>query len=294
MSKQRKIVNKRIQDNTEKLTQLKIYINEKPPKTKDDYLYTSLERNYQTKEENVIMKEKAKRKAMKRSIQIEELESFRNKVDEQLEELAEKNRQRRLEEIEEWKSKIALPDYHFPVIEETDKDIKQKELEIQKDTNEKKDTKGKEKDLNELKERLTKSLSEAQSRIKPLATSKYYSTISKLYSALLKKNTGDQKGFEEDINKIDFNNYKNESNEQSRFYKELASIIIAKAYLDDETKISNAKELLTNLIKDGKYFNVVAFNTLSIIAKGEEEEELKKLKEELLSKAPEQSELLKN
>ena len=31
------------------------------------------------------------------------------------------------------------------------KDIKQKELEIQKDTNEKKDTKGKEKDLNELK-----------------------------------------------------------------------------------------------------------------------------------------------
>ena len=129
MSKQRKIVNKRIQDNTEKLTQLKIYINEKPPKTKDDYLYTSLERNYQTKEENVIMKEKAKRKAMKRSIQIEELESFRNKVDEQLEELAEKNRQRRLEEIEEWKSKIALPDYHFPVIEETDKDIKQKEKE---------------------------------------------------------------------------------------------------------------------------------------------------------------------
>ena len=129
MSKQRKIVNKRIQDNTEKLTQLKIYINEKPPKTKDDYLYTSLERNYQTKEENVIMKEKAKRKAMKRSIQIEELESFRNKVDEQLEELAEKNRQRRLEEIEEWKSKIALPDYHFPVIEDTDKDIKQKEKE---------------------------------------------------------------------------------------------------------------------------------------------------------------------
>lgn len=174
------------------------------------------------------------------------------------------------------------------------KDIKQKELEIQKDINKKKDTKGKEKDLNELKERLTKSLSEAQSRIKPLATSKYYSTISKLYSALLKKNAGDQKGFEEDINKIDFNNYKNESNEQSRFYKELASIIIAKAYLDDEMKISNAKELLTNLIKDGKYFNVVAFNTLSIIAKGEEEEELKKLKEELLSKAPEQSELLKN
>ena len=129
MSKQRKIVNKRIQDNTEKLTQLKIYINEKPPKTKDDYLYTSLERNYQTKEENVIMKEKAKRKAIKRSIQIEELESFRNKVDEQLEELAEKNRQRRLEEIEEWKSKIALPDYHFPVIEDTDKDIKQKEKE---------------------------------------------------------------------------------------------------------------------------------------------------------------------
>ena len=39
---------------------------------------------------------------------------------------------------------------------------------------------------------------------------------------------------------------------------------------------------------------MVAFNTLSIIAKGEEEEELKKLKEELLSKAPEQSELLKN
>ena len=115
-----------------------------------------------------------------------------------------------------------------------------------------------------------------------------------MYSALLKKNAGDQKGFEEDINKIDFNNYKNESNEQSRFYKELASIIIAKTYLDDETKISNAKELLTNLIKDGKYFNVVAFNTLSISAKGEEEEELKKLKEELLSKAPEQSELLKN
>lgn len=129
MNKQRKIVNKRIQDNNEKLTQIKIYINEKPPKTKDDYLYTSLERNFQTKEENVIMKEKAKRKAMKRSVQIEELESFRNKIDEQMEELAEKNRQRRMEEIEEWKSKIALPDYHFPVIEETDKDIKQKEKE---------------------------------------------------------------------------------------------------------------------------------------------------------------------
>ena len=174
------------------------------------------------------------------------------------------------------------------------KDIKQKELEIQKDQSENKDVEGKKKDLDNLKERLTKSLTEAESRIKPLASSKYYSTLSKLYSALIKKTGGDLKGFESEIKGINVNNYQNEKNEQARFYKELASIIIAKTYLDEESKVSEAKDLLIKLSKDGKYFNVVAYKTLSSILTSDENKTLADLKENILSKYPEQSELLKN
>ena len=174
------------------------------------------------------------------------------------------------------------------------KDIKQKELEIQKDQGENKDVEGKKKDLDNLKERLTKSLTEAESRIKPLASSKYYSTLSKLYSALIKKTGGDLKGFESEINEIDFNNYQSEKDERVRFYKELTNIVMAKTYLDEDSKVSEAKDLLIKLAKDGKYFNVVAYKTLSSILTGDENNELASLKEGILAKYPEQSELLKN
>lgn len=129
MQKQRKVVNQRIKDNNEKLTLIKVYINEKPQKAKGDYAYIKNERIFLTKEENIIMKEKAKRKALKRSIQLEEIESFKNKINEQIEELHEKNRQKRREAEEEWRNKIEIPDFHYPIIEEDTGEEKKKEKE---------------------------------------------------------------------------------------------------------------------------------------------------------------------
>ena len=62
MQKQRKIIVTRNKANTEKLTLIKVYINEKPPQNKEDYLYYKQEKNYLTREENFLMKEKAKMK----------------------------------------------------------------------------------------------------------------------------------------------------------------------------------------------------------------------------------------
>lgn len=129
MQKQRKVVNQRIKDNNEKLTLLKVYINEKPSKAKGDYAYIKNERNFLTKEENIIMKEKARRKALKRSVQLEEIEMFKNKINEQIEELQEKNRQKRREAEEEWRNKIEIPDFHYPIIEEDINEEKKKEKE---------------------------------------------------------------------------------------------------------------------------------------------------------------------
>lgn len=173
------------------------------------------------------------------------------------------------------------------------KDIKEKELEIEKASNANEKVDGKQKDLDNLKERLTKSLNEANSRIKPLVASKYYGSVTRIYSALLKKSQDDIKGFESELKLIGVDNYKNEKEDSNRFYKELASIVMAKAYLESNEKSQDAKNLLTNLAKDGKFFNVVAFKTLQTVTSGDEIAALNNLRDGIVSSFPEQADLLK-
>ena len=124
MQKQRKIIVTRNKANTEKLTLIKVYINEKPPQNKEDYLYYKQEKNYLTREENFLMKEKAKRKNLKQSVPLEEINEFRAKIDEELENLAEKKREKKKEEMEEWRGKIEIPEFHYPIIEEDENEEK--------------------------------------------------------------------------------------------------------------------------------------------------------------------------
>ena len=50
-------------------------------------------------------------------------------TNEQIEELHEKNRQKRREAEEEWRNKIEIPDFHYPIIEEDTGEEKKKEKE---------------------------------------------------------------------------------------------------------------------------------------------------------------------
>ncbi|MGI6680726.1 MAG: hypothetical protein ACOX3T_04505 [Bdellovibrionota bacterium] len=173
------------------------------------------------------------------------------------------------------------------------KDIREKELRIEREKKENKDVVGAKKDLENLQERLSKSLVEANSRIKPLMASRHYGSISKLYSAQLKRVQGDDKGFEKIVGSLDYNNFQNEKNDSKRFYKELTCIIVAKTYLEDKSKIEEGKKLLMNLAKNGKFFNVVAFNSLEIVSGRKDVDALSALKSEILTVYPEQAELLK-
>ena len=70
------------------------------------------------------MKAKAKRKNLKQSVPLEEINEFRAKIDEELENLAEKKREKKKEEMEEWRGKIEIPEFHYPIIEEDENEEK--------------------------------------------------------------------------------------------------------------------------------------------------------------------------
>ncbi len=172
------------------------------------------------------------------------------------------------------------------------KDIKEMQLEIdgsQKEMKEDKKIEGKKKDLEDLKKQLEESYKISDESIKILSSDRDYDTVTILYSALLDKSKNDIEGFKSKIGKSNYQTFAKEKDDKARFYKELSAIIMAKYYFENGTQDGEAKDLLTQLAKDGIYFNVVAFKTLESLSTGDDAQALDKLKEELKVKYPEQT-----
>ena len=124
-----KVYSRRIKENKQIVEKYKEFRNNKPKEKEKDYIYYQNQKNYEKENENQIKKEKIKRKALMRSVPLEEIKEFDQKLDEEKNKINdnEKNKKKLLEE--KWKeNKEKLPKYISPFYSNPENDIK-KQLE---------------------------------------------------------------------------------------------------------------------------------------------------------------------
>jgi len=131
IEKEKAIEQKRLKENKEIMLKYKPYVNERFEKSESNYIYGIYEKKYLEKEQKLIKKVNMERKLKNKTVTSEELQSFRNKVDEKKEELKKLKEIRDKEELEKFElAKNYQPSYvsHFnDMVEEEINKLKEKE-----------------------------------------------------------------------------------------------------------------------------------------------------------------------
>ena len=131
IEKEKAIEQKRLKENKEIMLKYKPYVNERFEKSESNYIYGIYEKKYLEKEQKLIKKVNMERKLKNKTVTSEELQSFRNKVDEKKEELKKLKEIRDKDELEKFElAKNYQPSYvsHFnDMVEEEINKLKEKE-----------------------------------------------------------------------------------------------------------------------------------------------------------------------
>ena len=131
IEKEKAIEQKRLKENKEIMLKYKPYVNERFEKSESNYIYGIYEKKYLEKEQKLINKVNMEKKLKNKTVTSEELQSFRDKIDEKKEELKKMKEIRDKEELEKFeKAKNYQPSYvsHFnEMIEEEINKLKEKE-----------------------------------------------------------------------------------------------------------------------------------------------------------------------
>lgn len=145
---------------------------------------------------------------------------------------------------------------------------------------------------------LEKKISENRERLNQFVramgeTEEPYKTIAKVYQGLIAGDAGDLAGMKSAYAGLKFDPSLGDSTDG--FYRELASIALARKLLDSPDGAAEGKEMLSNLAEKGSYVNVSAALTLAHIAVSDDDK--KKTAEQLLKLVtahPEQAKFLES
>lgn len=153
--------------------------------------------------------------------------------------------------------------------------IEEKKLEIEQAKKE--EVENKEKDLQDLQKDYDVSLNIANESLKSILDSRDYKDIAKMYSALLLKLQGKDDEFKKELSEFNCENFETIEDSEKAFFAEFCAIVLAKDNIE-KGKLDDAKQALVKICEKGKYFNLVAYKTLSSILPSEDSELLDNLK----------------